>query len=377
MVELVRSEPGIPVLPADLDQDPMLLNLLNGTLDLHTGKLREHRREDLITKLAPVEYDEKATCQVWRHTLEKVFECDQEVIRFVQRFFGYCLTGEVSEQVLVIFWGAGANGKSTIVETMLRMLGEDYAVKASRDLFMAKKQDNHPTQMARLFGRRLVVCVETHEGARLDEGLVKELTGGDKITARRMREDPWQFDPTHKAILVTNHKPEIRGTDEGIWRRQRLVPFTVRFWNPDDPEERARGLPADLRQDKELSQKLKAELPGILAWCVEGCLAWKHEGLGMPKAVKAATSAYRVEQDLLSAFLEERCVLGRDFQVRFSELYAAYCCWCEQGNEEPVKKRQFGEALRERGHEGYTNNGTWYRGLALHARDDDSGGLPD
>ena len=253
MISLATSEPNIPLLPEHLDRDPFLLNVKNGTLDLRTGRLREHRREDLLTKIVPVSFDTNADCPSWRRFLGQVFAADSELIEYVQRLFGYGLTGDVREQILPIFWGRGANGKSTLINIILSMLGEDYAVKASRDLFMSRKSDSHPTQLARLFGKRIIVCTESQEGGRLDEGLVKELTGGDRITARRMREDYWQFDPTHKPILVTNHKPEIRGTDEGIRRRLRLVPFTVRFWNPDDTEECVKGLPNELKQDKEVA----------------------------------------------------------------------------------------------------------------------------
>jgi putative DNA primase/helicase len=231
---------------------------------------------------------------------------------------------------------------------------------------MAKKQDQHPAQLARLFGKRLVVCVETHEGARLDEALVKELTGGDPITARGMREDPWQFYPTHKPILITNHRPEIRGTDEGIWRRPRLIPFTVHFWNPDDPENRDRQLPPRLMQDKRLAEKLRAEHPGILAWCVQGCVDWQRYGLQTPDAVKVATKNYRSDQDVLGAFVQECCVTGADYQCKASELYLRYQRWCEtNGEKNPVSQRKFGEALTERGFERFTNNGTRYRKIAV------------
>jgi putative DNA primase/helicase len=237
--------------------------------------------------------------------------------------------------MLAILWGAGANGKSTFIGTILAMLGDDYAVKAGRDLFLVRKQDNHPTQMARLFGKRVVACVETQDNGRLDEALVKELTGGDAIAARRMREDVWQFLPTHKALLVTNHRPEIRGTDHAIWRRIRLIPFAVVI--PDD------------RQDKELAEKLKVELSGILAWAVRGCLEWQRYGLRCPDAVKAATASYRDEQDILGGFLADCCLVHQDAKARAGELYASYVAWCKRTGETEVPQRAFGLALRERG----------------------------
>jgi putative DNA primase/helicase len=373
MVELARSEPGVPVVPSNLNRNHWLLNCPNGTLNLRTGRLHEHRREDLITNVCPTEYHADATCPRWLRFLDGVFEQKHQLVRYVQKYLGYCLTGDVTEQVLGIFWGAGANGKSTLINTFLDTVGEDYAIKASRDLFMAKKQDTHPAQLARLFGKRLVVAIETENGCRLDEALIKELTGGDPITARGMKENPWQFKPTHKAILVTNHKPDIRGTDEGIWRRPRLVPFTVRFWNPDDPDDLAKNLPAALKQDKDLRDALLAERPGILAWCVEGCLDWQRQGLGMPEEVKAATKQYRSEQDLLAAFFAEHCLLGADYRCRAGEFYARFRVWCEASGEAKgsviPSQRKVGESLTERGFERYTSNGTWYRGLALRTEE--------
>jgi putative DNA primase/helicase len=354
---LARSEPGVPVLPAELDRDPMLLNCPNGVLNLRTGQLREHHREDLITKLCPVVFDPAAKCPFWEATLKTVFPDDQPVIRYVQKLLGYALTGETREQLLAVFWGTGANGKSTLINMVLELMGKDYAIKASRDLFMARKQDNHPAQLARLFGKRLVVAVETQEGARLDEALVKELTGGDPITARRMREDPWQFAPTHKAVLVTNHKPEIRGTDHGIWRRIRLVPFTVRI--PDE------------EQDKRLPEKLRDELPGILAWCVRGCLAWQEEGLEPPDEVKAATKTYRDEQDVIGEFLADHCNRHPELKVRASVLYAAFKAWCERSGEKWVSQRCFGEAMTERKIERRESHGYWYLGIALRPPPED------
>jgi putative DNA primase/helicase len=356
MLDLARSEPGVPILPGQLDRDPMLLNCTNGTLELKTGRLREHRREDQITKLCPVAYDSAAKAPLFEKFLRDIFARNDpretaDLIRYLQQLFGCCLTGVVTEHIVAICWGIGANGKSTLVNTILTMMGEDYGIKASRDLFMAKKQDNHPAQLARLFGKRLVVCVETHADGRLDEVLVKELTGGDPITARRMREDPWQFDPTHKAVLVTNHKPEIRGTDEGIWRRQRLIPFTVRI-----PEH---------RQDKHLPAKLLRELPGVLAWCVRGCLDWQRSGLQTPREVLAATAMYRAEQDILAGFIAERCRVHPTACCSAMELYAAYCRWCKQNGEPEVSQRSFGMALTERQFRRYQRDGVWYRGLTL------------
>src|SRR5262249_22300760 len=208
---------------------------------------------------------------------------DADLIAYVRRLCGYCLTALVCEQFLWIFWGTGANGKTTFLNTLFGVLGADYAMHAAGDFLVAKK-DAHPTERADLFGKRLVVTAEPEQGRRLAEALVKQLTGGDRIRARRMKENFWEFAPSHKLVLCTNHKPRIRGNDHAIWRRVRLVPFTATF--------------QEHQQDKQLAQKLRAELPGILAWMVRGCLEWQRDGLGLPAVVKAATEEYRSEEDM-------------------------------------------------------------------------------
>ncbi|MGE0607124.1 MAG: phage/plasmid primase, P4 family [Pirellulales bacterium] len=349
MIDLARSE--LAVLPAALDCDQWLLNCPNGTVDLRTGEARPHDRADLLTKLCPVAYDPDAATFVWDGLfLERVFAADWQLVGFVQRLLGYCLTGSVREQVLPILWGIGANGKSTLLGVMLDLLGGDYAMKAAPDLLMVKG-DAHPTERADLHGKRLVVAIETDDGKRLAEALVKDLTGGDRIRARRMREDHWEFAPTHKLILATNHRPTIRGTDHAIWRRIRLVPFNVVI--PDD------------QQDKTLPDRLRGELPGILAWCVQGCLAWQRDGLGLPDDVREATAEYRQHQDVLGAFLNECCLLGDGLRCKASTLYAAYIDWCKATGERPAKQREFGSTMTERGFDRFANNGTWYRGLTV------------
>jgi putative DNA primase/helicase len=339
-------------LPEALDADQWLLNVLNGTIDLRTGKLLAHRREDLITKLAPVEFHPDAECPKWMQFLADIFRGNSELAEFVQRLLGYCLTGDVSEQVLPIFHGSGQNGKSTLLTVILDLLGEDYAIQAASDLLLTKKQE-HPTEKADLHGKRLVACVETGEGRRLAESWVKQATGGEKIRARRMREDYWQFDPTHKLILATNHRPEIRGTDYAIWRRVLLVPFEVK-------------IPKDER-DKRMAEKLKAEGPEILAWAVRGCLDWQRQrGLGEPDVVTAATQSYREDEDLLAAFIADRCETGPG-RVRAGELYQAYRDWAESAGERPMSQKRFGAAMTEREHERSRSGGVWYEGITLLA----------
>jgi putative DNA primase/helicase len=357
-LDLLRSEPGIPITPDELDCDPWLFNCRNGTLELPNGRLREHRPEDLITKLCRKTYDPNARAPVFEKFLCDIFPLpgrpegstsgNEVMIGYLQRFFGYCLTGDVSEQVLPVFWGVGANGKTTLINAITNAIGTDYIIKANRDLFMNKKGDNHPAQIARLFRVRLVVCSESGSGAYLDEALVKELTGGERLAARRMREDWWEFDPTHKAILVTNHKPQIRGTDHAIWRRVQLVPFTVIF--------------AEDQQDKRLGENLQAEASGILRWAVEGCRQWAEHGLGAPPAVAEATREYRTEQDRLGRFLEERNVRSPEYRTRVTDLYADYIAWCRQNGEYQPTATAFGLTMGERGF--HKDPGKrWYVGL--------------
>lgn len=351
MVTLAMSEPPIPILPESLDTDPMLLNVENGTLDLRTGILRPHRIDDFLTKLAPVEYYPDFTAPVWDAFLTRIFAGNQALISYVHRLLGYCLTGDVSEQVLPIWHGGGANGKSTAVNVVLDVLGPDYAMKAPPDILMAKRGETHPTERADLHGKRFVAAVETEENRRLAESLTKELTGGDKVRARRMREDFWQFAPTHKVILACNHRPEVRGTDHAIWRRLRLVPFEVTI--------------PDAEQDKHLAEKLRKESPGVLAWLVRGCQDWLEHGLGLPPEVETATANYRAEQDGIGEFISECCCVGDEFRAKAGNLYQHYRTWSEKAGESPVKQRQFGTALTERAFRRYKNNGVWYHGLAL------------
>ncbi len=363
MVVLAESEPGIPVRPEDLDKDPWLLNVENGTVELRTGELREHRREDLITKLAPVEYDPDAEAPTWEAVLERLLP-SPELRRFFQRFVGYCLTGDTSEQVLVFLHGLGGNGKSTIINALLDTLGE-YGKQAAPEL-LTVKASSHPTELADLKGARLVASIEVEEGKRLAESLVKQLTGGDRIKARRMREDFWEFEATHKLLLAANHKPVVRGADHAIWRRIKLVPFDVTI-----PEH---------EKDKKLPEMLRAERSGILAWAVRGCLDWRENGLGEPEEVRVATDAYRAEMDVLAAFMEERCVLHEDAHADATPLYDAYKGWCTSAGENPETQTRFGSMLRERGfragRDPKTRRKVWYGiGLFTHNGPDDGGGV--
>jgi putative DNA primase/helicase len=330
MLELSKSE--VPISPAALDAEPWLLNAANGTIDFRTGELRDHRREDLITKMAGTDYDPRAEAPAWDATLKRALP-SEELRGFFKKLAGYGFSGDVSEHILAVLYGTGANGKSTILNALLAAAG-DYGMQAAPDLLVAKK-GSHPTEVADLFGMRLVASIEVEDGRRLAESLVKQLTGGDKVRARRMRQDFWQFDPTHKVFMAVNHKPEIRGTDTAIWRRLRLIPFEQTI------------PPAE--QDKKLPQKLEAELPGILRWTLEGCLEWQREGLQAPAEVRKATGQYRSEMDVIGAFLQDECDIGPAHREPFTTLYKRYEEWCEEGGERAETRRKFNARLKERG----------------------------
>ena len=330
MIWAAQSELSVQV-PA-LDRDDDLLNLENGTLDLRTLTLREHNRSDKLTKLAPVSFDGSAGCPLWIDFLKRVLGNDPELLSFVQRACGYTLSAETSEHVLFLLYGTGANGKSTFIETMLALLGDYGRPTEFRTLLDQGNSHGVRNDLAALVGVRLVTAVEVGEGKQLDEAVVKQVTGGDTITARKLFQEFFDFKPRFKLWLAANYKPEIRGVDEAIWRRVLLVPFEVTI----PPQER----------DHELGRKLRAELPGILAWAVEGLRAWRKYGLQPPQRVIAATAEYRHEQDLLADFLEARCIIGAGHFVVTSDLNAAYGLWA---GGDAVRARMLGRLLRAHG----------------------------
>ena len=358
MVKLARTAPEVVMDTDELDADPWLFNVANGTVDLRTGQLRPHRHRDLITKLSPVVYDTSATCPTWDAFLEQVLP-DPEVCSFVQEAIGYSLTGTVSEHLLFFNHGAGANGKTTFDQAMLALFGE-YGRQADPDLLLAVREA-HPTGVADLLGARLVVSTEIDDGRRLAEATVKRLTGGDRLKARFMHRDFFEFEPSHALWLAANHRPVVRGTDHAIWRRLRLIPFNVTIHAED--------------QDHDLGDKLRKELPGILNWALEGCQRWQRSGISTPTAVMVATDEYRSEMDVLGNFLTECCVVLDDSYVASADLYRNYVAWCEANGERPASQRKVGLALSERGFErrqaGHERRWHWHGvGLLANPRTD-------
>lgn len=353
MIALARSM--VPVAPDDLDADPWLLNVENGTIDLRTGELREHRREDLITRVAPVGYDPEAQAPRFGRFLREIFDGDEDLIGFVRRFAGYSLAGSTRERVFAILHGRGKNGKSTLVELLQDAMG-DYATTTDAETILAKRYQGVGNDVAALKGARMVATAEVERGRALAESKVKHLTGSDTVTARFLYGEPFSFRPEFKLWLSTNNKPVIKGSDDAIWDRIRLVPFDQRFEGGS--------------ADPQLPEKLRAELPGVLAWMVEGCMEWQRGGLGDPERVRQASEGYRDEMDVLARFIEDRCVEGADLWVKMADLYPAYQEWCDESGEKAEKKLDFGNRLKERGFEPDrgTGNAPIRRGIGL--RDD-------
>lgn len=362
MLSLARSEDGVPIAPGELDKDPFVLNCENGIVDLATGKLLPHDTAIYHTKIIPSKYDPHAVCPTWLSFLSRIMDDDKELIGYIQRSIGYSLTGNTSEQCLFFLYGHGANGKSTFIETLAALSG-DYGLKTPTETLMVKKSGGGvPNDVARLHGARLVTASEVDEGNRLNESLVKDLTGGDTITARFMRAEFFDFKPVFKLWMFGNHKPVIRGTDKGIWRRIRLIPFEVTI--PDE------------EKDRRLPEKLRAEMPGILAWAVRGCLEWQRIGLKPPTRIVQATSDYQAEMDILGNFISECCVIGNDEKCSAKELYQAYKTWATDCGEFVANQRRFGQGLSERGLERVRRGaGIWWYGIGLNPDINTGGGV--
>jgi putative DNA primase/helicase len=317
----------------DLDTDPWLFNVENGTVELKTGEFREHRREDMITKIARVKYDPNADCPAWKKFLMEIMDYDADIIRFIQTAAGWAVTGDISEQAMFILFGSGANGKSTFLNTLMGILG-DYAIATPTETFM-KRNDQNTNDIARLRGTRFVTTTEAEQGKRLCEPMIKQITGNDKMTARFLYGEFFNFTPTFKIFMATNHKPVIRGTDYAIWRRIKLIPFTTTI--PDE------------RQDVHLEEKLRTEASGILNWILEGARRWSAEGLKTPQAILNATAEYRSEMDVIGNFLKERCIQKKELSIKARELFRCYQEWCEENNENAVSERFLGLRLKELG----------------------------
>jgi len=353
MVELAQSDRAVAIRPDFFDHDPWLLNCRNGTLNLHTGLLQSHDRQDYISKQAPVDFDPQAVCPTWERFIGCIFQSHGDLIEYVRRVCGYCLTGITREQDFYFLYGTGANGKSTLIKTMMALLGTEYATQASSGTLWARHYEAPGEEVAVLQGARLVVAMETDQGRKLAEGLVKQLTGGDRIRARRLYANSFEFQPTFKVFLAANHKPGISGTDNGIWRRIKMIPFMV-------------SIPED-QQDVDLGEKLLSELPGILNWTLRGCLDWQQQGLKPPRQVTQATTDYRQDSDYMAAFLAECVMIDDGSRTQCKVVYEAYQNWAACAGDRPLNLRRFNDCLKEKGFQTQagTGNRKFWLGLAL------------
>jgi putative DNA primase/helicase len=375
MLVCAEYEGGVPISASDLDQNPFLVNFLNGTLDLREGRLREHSQADHITKLVHFNYRPGAACPRFMRFVHRIMGDGPEgsdsdraradrMVNYLQKAFGYALTADVSEKAVFCFFGAGNNGKTTLLETIRFVLSEYSSQVLIDSLMMHHSRESNASlaDLADLRGARFVTTSEAEEGQRLAIGKLKYLTAGmGEIKTCRKYENPTRFMATHKLFLDANHKPVIRGTDKAVWNRLKPIPFTE-------------TIPAE-EIDKALLDKLKTEAEGVLAWMVEGYQRYRKEGLGDPPEVSEASTAWQAKSDRFPAFLEEKCVLSPDVWVPVAHLWPEYQDWCKANGERFVmQKTTFDEQLEQRGcTQGKRNDGktrAWI-GIRFRTTDDD------
>jgi putative DNA primase/helicase len=332
VVTLARADRMLAATTAQWDADPWHLGTPQGTINLRTGQMRKPAPHDYITKILKVAPG--GDCPRWRKFLDRITGGDVELQRYLQRVCGYALTGDISEEALFFLYGTGANGKSVFIRTITAILG-DYHRTAPMETFTVSKHDRHPTDLAMLRGARLVTAMETQEGRIWDEAKIKYMTGGDRIAARFMRQDFFEYVPQFKLMIAGNHRPAIISNDEAIRRRMNLIPFMVTI-----PEE---------ERDPELSKKLEREWPGILAWMVEGCLAWQRERLNPPQAVRKSMEDYLQSEDTLATWIAEYCKVGKQLWASSASLWQSWKVWTEQRNERVGSQKRFSQRLEEKG----------------------------
>jgi putative DNA primase/helicase len=333
--QYVQANPQLATVPDDWDTDPWLCACPGGTIDLRSGDLRPSRPDDLITKSFAVTPAPVGTeTPRWSQFLTEATQGDIELIAYLQRLAGYCLTGVTTEQMFAFFYGDGGNGKGTFINLLSWLLG-DYAVTSATSTFTETRHEAHPTDLAMLCGSRLVTAQETEAGKRWKEARIKSLTGGDRITAHFMRQDDFTFDPTFKLLISGNNKPNLKSVDAAIRRRVHMILFTNR---PEQP-------------DPQLRDKLQAEASGILRWCIEGCLEWQTEGLRPPAVVLDATEAYFADQDSFGQWLEEKCDTGPNKGGATEVLFNSWRSWAEHNGEEPGTVKDFKAEMEKRGFE--------------------------
>ena len=350
MISLAASESEVVIKSDRLDRDPMLINVENGIVDLRTGELRPPAPEAYMTLVAPVDYHKDATCPTFDRFQEQIAQGDRGLIAFKKRIFGSFLTGSVKDQKLYVMYGSGANGKSTEMNVLRRILG-GYAIQTASDTLIERRAGAATNDIARLRGKRLVVANETEAGDRLATGFIKQATGGEPVTARLLYQEYEEFEPTWKFAISTNHLPEIDGGDLALLRRLILIPYDY--------------VVPECERDPDLGEKLWTEAPGIFRWMVEGCLEWQEVGLGeMPPRVRAALDTYRAETDPIGTWLQEECEFG-DYEVPARELYTAFCTWCIRNDVDRLNPTIFGRRMTQRGLEASKKGISYRRGVRL------------
>lgn len=330
---LARADRRLAATTELWDADPWTLNTPGGEVDLRTGQMRPHQADSYCSKITAVAPSD-ATCPTWLAFLDRVTASDKDLQGYLQRLCGYALVGEVIEHMLAFFYGLGANGKSTFVNTVAGIMGS-YAQTAPMDTFTETAGSQHPTDLAMLRGARLVTATETEDGRRWAAAKIKVLTGADTVSARFMRQDFFEYRPQFTLIISGNHKPGLRSVDEAMRRRLHLTPFT-------------QTIPAHER-DPDLPKKLQAEWPAILRWMIEGCLAWRQTGLNPPAIVTSATEDYLQAEDVLGQWLDEATERDANAFEHTSVLHDDYRQWAERSGEKFLGSKRFGQALEDRG----------------------------
>jgi putative DNA primase/helicase len=348
---LVRSDERLAATVHEWDTNLWLLNTPGGTIDLKTGKLQPHSADDHITKITKVAPG--GECPLWLKFLDRVTAGDRDLQGFLQRMCGYALTGSTKEHALFFLHGGGGNGKGVFLQTVSRLIYE-YQCNAPISTFTVSQGDRHPTEIADLCGARLVTVAETEQGRQWSESLIKQLTGGDPMKARFMRQDLFEFTPQLTLVISGNHKPTLNTVDMAIRRRMNLIPFTVTI----GPEEK----------DVDLPDKLEAEWPGILQWMIDGCLAWQQQGLAAPQSVIDATDEYLANEDALATWLHDKCEIKPAFKESSGKLFAEWSEWCSAAGEEAGKQKHFVDQLIGKGfRKQRETKGVMFHGLHLRS----------
>lgn len=353
---MANYQGSIPCITTDFDKHDFLLNTESGVVDLTTGEIKDHNKEYLMNKIVPYEVDITNEPKMWLKFLDQIFQGDQELIHYIHKAVGYTLTGSIREQCLFLAYGEGSNGKSVFLDVLSRMLG-DYAMNAQVETLLERKfgTSSYTSDLARLKGARFTTTGENNEGSKINEGLIKQLTGGEKITARFLYAQEFEFYPNFKIWLATNHKPIIRGSDAGIWRRIISIPFLYKV--------------PDHQRDKDLVYKLQEEIPQILGWAVKGCLLWQKEGLKLPSTIEKSNKDYQNEMDIISIFLDENAEMIPDATTSAKEIYQEYEQWAKVSNEWVMSSTKFGRELAKRFEKQRRNYGWVYIGIRLNKND--------